>query len=42
MKQNLSPIISTEELVRLKQITPIVLIDASAGLDSKEKYKQQL
>ena len=40
MNQNLSPIISVQELLALKQTTDIVLIDASAGLDSKEKYKQ--
>lgn len=41
MNQNLSPLISVQELIVLKQTTPIVLIDASAGADSKEKYNQQ-
>ena len=41
MEQNLTPIISVQELTVLKQTIPIVLIDASAGADSKEKYNQQ-
>lgn len=41
MTEHLSPIISAQELIELKQNTPLVLIDASAGPDSKEKYKQQ-
>lgn len=40
MTQHLSPIISVQELLALKQTTDIVLIDASAGPDSKEKYTQ--
>lgn len=39
MNQYVSPIISVEELLALKQTTTIVLIDASAGPDSYEKYK---
>ncbi len=41
MNQNLTHIISVQELIALKETTPIVLIDASAGADSKEKYNQQ-
>lgn len=41
MNHNLTPLISVQELIVLKQTTPIILIDASAGADSKEKYNQQ-
>lgn len=40
MSHHLSPIISAQELILLKQKTPLVLIDASAGADSKEKHNQ--
>ncbi len=41
MKQKISPIIKPEELISLRQAEDIVLIDASAGKVSQERYKQQ-
>ncbi|PXY47177.1 sulfurtransferase [Flavobacterium hydrophilum] len=39
MSQNWSPIINPEELLQLKNSTEIIFVDARAGLNTKENYK---
>lgn len=41
MKHTLSPIINPEELLKLKNATDIVLIDARAGTNAEENYKKE-
>ncbi|HEX8016215.1 MAG TPA: rhodanese-like domain-containing protein, partial [Flavobacterium sp.] len=41
MPQNWSPIISPEALVQLKNSSEFILIDARAGLNAEENYKNE-
>ncbi|WP_431244949.1 sulfurtransferase [Flavobacterium sp. P21] len=41
MSHKLSPIINSEELIQLSDSTVIVLIDARAGLNAEENYKNE-
>lgn len=41
MSQNWSPIINPEELVQLKNLSEIILVDARAGINAEENYKTE-